>query len=110
MSINSYLLHKKKLNLIAAKVTPQRQQNLISSAIQTPIAVQTVTSSSDFNSLSDIMATQAGASQLLLSQTHRTSTTAITSNTTVPTLQTTVSSVASALASQHGDRLVFRIK
>ncbi|XP_025080359.1 histone deacetylase complex subunit SAP130-like isoform X1 [Pomacea canaliculata] len=89
-----------------AKVTPQRQQTALSANLQqTPLAIQTVPSGSEFSNMPDIsaMATQSGASQLLLSQTHRGNTVTMATSSAIATLAT---SAATSLNPQSADRSV----
>ena len=84
---------------IAAKVTPQRQQMPLTSGIPTPIAVQAMTSGSEFTTMADLsaMVTQTGASQLLLSQTQRSQAGTVVAATTGPALSTSLPAAAAAL-------------
>ncbi|KAK7484458.1 hypothetical protein BaRGS_00024343 [Batillaria attramentaria] len=93
-------------NIPIAKVTPQRQQTPLATGLPGPIAVQTVTSGSEYATLPDLgaMTSQAGASQLLLSQTHRGQAGTMGVSTGVATLSSSMPTVATSLAPQHTDR------
>ncbi|XP_076454246.1 uncharacterized protein LOC143289195 isoform X2 [Babylonia areolata] len=89
-----------------AKVTPQRQQLTLTSALPASIAVQT-TSGPELTSVADLssIATQTGAGQLVLSQTPRTQTASVVTATTGGGVLTgAVPTAVTSLAAQHGER------
>ena len=71
----------------------------LTSGIPTPIAVQAMTSGSEFTTMADLsaMVTQTGASQLLLSQTQRSQAGTVVAATTGPALSTSLPAAAAAL-------------
>ncbi|XP_070173074.1 histone deacetylase complex subunit SAP130-A-like [Littorina saxatilis] len=90
-----------------AKVTPQRQQ-ISMSGLPTSIAVQAMSSGSEFTTVSDLstMATQASAGQLLLSQTQRTQPGTLIAPTTGVSITTAMPTAVASLAPHQGERTI----